>query len=96
MQIRSRKDEWEPIVEMLDSGDYDSPEALAKAILAHAQHTLLKREWYLNIVRLSDEGEKPVQVGYGLFASVAEAEKSVRGAGFKRMTIPVVPEGDPE
>ena len=96
MQIRSRKDEWGPVAEMLDSGDYESSEGLAKAVLAHAQHTLLKREWYLNIVRLSADGEKPVQVGYGLFASVAEAEKSVRGAGYKRMTIPVVPEGDPE
>lgn len=79
---------------MLDSGDYDSPESLARAILVQAYKTLLEREWYLNIVRLSGDGETPVQVGYGLFASQAEAEKSARGAGFKRMTIMVSPEGD--
>lgn len=96
VQIRPRSDEWKPIAELLDSGTYDTPESLAKAVLVSAYHTLLQREWYLNIVRLSDDGEKPVQVAYGLFASEAEAEKSARGAGFKRMTIPVTPEGTPE
>lgn len=93
MQIRPRQDEWKPIAEMLESGDYDTPDSLAKAILQQAYHTLLQREWYLNIVLLSAEGEKPVQVAYGLFASQAEAEKAIRGATFKRMTIPVTPEG---
>lgn len=101
MRFNPRKSEWGPVAEALETGvldgkEYESAEALARAIVTRTAKALLEREWYLKVVALHGEGaERPVQIGFGLFASKAEAEASAPGGGFRQMVIPisVPPEG---
>lgn len=46
MSIRVRKDEREKIVELLESGEYDSPAGLADAVFKLAAELLTDRETY--------------------------------------------------
>lgn len=95
MRFNPRKQEWGPVAEALETGvlegkEYESADALARAIVTHTAKALLEREWYLKVVALHGEGaERPVQVAFGLFASEAEARKADEGGGFRQMVIPV-------
>ena len=90
MKISPRGDEWKPIADMLESGDFDSPRALAQAIVKHAYEVILEREWYLTVVKLHEEGdETPVQTAFGLFASQAEAASAGATTGRPYMVLPV-------
>lgn len=90
MKISPRGDEWKPIADMLESGEYDSPRSLAQAIVKHAYEVILEREWYLTVVKLHEDGDaRPLQVAYGLFASEAEARSVGRVTGRPFMVIPV-------
>lgn len=73
---------------MLESGEYDSPQSLARAIVKHCYATILERDWSLAVVKLSDDGTV-YQTAFGLFASPAEAEKLASQLGRPFMVIPV-------
>jgi hypothetical protein len=65
VRITPRKEEVEPLAELLDSGEHDSPEALAKAVIVHVADLLWFRDWYVLAVK---DG-----AAFGPFASEAEA-----------------------
>jgi len=71
MRFSPRKTETDPIVAMLDSGEYDSPAALARAIVVSCYGSLLERDWYVTLQQ-TDAG---LVWGYGLSATPAQAEK---------------------
>lgn len=95
MRFNPRKAEWGPVAEALESGvldgkEYKNADALARAIVTHTAKALLEREWYLKVVALHGEGDaRPLQVGFGLFASEVEARKADEGGGFRQMVIPI-------
>jgi hypothetical protein len=82
LRFTPRKEEIEPLAALLDSGEYDSPEALAKAVLAHVADLLWFRNWHVLAVR---EGAL-----FGPFASDAE------GAAFGRKYSGVLVPSDAE
>ena len=87
--LTPRKAEWGPIVDLLESEEYDSAEALAKAVWKHAVATILERDWYLAVVRVGDTSEGPIQVAYGLAPTEASAKDLDLGGGFPRMVLKV-------
>lgn len=88
MRIDPHKSEWQPIAQMLESGEYDGPESLAKAIVKTAYGLLLERDWYLAVVKAGETANGPLQLVYGLFASQAEAWKAELAEG-PRMVLRV-------
>lgn len=87
--LTPRKAEWGPIVDLLESEEYESAEALAKAVWKHTALTLLQRDWYLAVVRLGDTEQGPLQVAYGLAPTEAAARNLPMGEGFPRMILKV-------
>lgn len=87
--LTPRKAEWEPIVDLLESEEYESAEALAKAVWKHTVDTVLERDWYLTVVKLGDTSHGPIQVAYGLAPTEASAKSIELGGGFPRMTLKV-------
>jgi hypothetical protein len=70
VRITPRAEEIREIVAMLESGDYDGPEALAKDLFKHIAGLLWFRESYVLGVRVGD-----VVYGFGPFYAQAEAAK---------------------
>ena len=88
--ITPRKDEWAPVVEMFESAEYDTPEALARAIVKHVAAQLLERDWYLTVVKVGESAAgDPLQVVYGLSATERQAENALLGTVGQRMVLPV-------
>lgn len=79
-----RKSEWEPIAQLMESGEYDTPESLAKAVLKHCYDTFLLRDFYLTVVDLDG-----VNIVYGLSATESAAKRVQLGGGHRRMILPV-------
>lgn len=84
MNIAPRKDEWAPLVELLESGDFDTPESLAKAIVKQTYKTFLEREWFLTLVRLD-----PHTIAYGLSPTETAARRLELGGGHPRQVVAV-------
>lgn len=78
MNITPRADEWKPVVALMESGDYDSAPALAKAIVKAVYDEILKRDWFAWVYRFPS-GE-PV-ICRGPFSSEKEVEKYVKKLG---------------
>lgn len=94
MRIDPRKSEWQPVVDLLESGEFDGPIPLAKAIVKQAYETLLDRDWFLTVVKLHKDGDQhPLQIAYGLFASEAEAHKVGQSLGRPYMVLSVASGG---
>ena len=84
MNIIPRKEEYAPIVTLLESGEYDTPEALAKAIIKQAYATFLTRDWYITLVNMGKASH-----GYGLSATERAAERLELGGGFPRTVLKI-------
>jgi len=80
----ARKSEWTPIAELLESGEYESAETLAKAIIRVAYDTFLLRSFWLTVVDLDG-----VNIAYGLSATESAAKRVQLGGGHRRMILPV-------
>lgn len=87
MRITPRKEEYAPIVTMLESGEYEDATALAKAIVVQAYTTLLSRDWWLTVVEMP--ADNPVRFAYGLSATETQARAYELGADFPRLVLPV-------
>lgn len=88
MNITPRKNEWERVAELMESAEFSTPEALAKAIVKHLYGTFLERDWFLTLVKVGETAEgSPLQVAYGLAATQRDADRL--GLPGPRMTIPV-------
>jgi hypothetical protein len=73
MAFTPRKEEIAPVVEILQSDGYASPEAMAKAVLKEAFGILEMRDWFL---LLHDQEQARDQLVYGPFASENDVVKS--------------------
>lgn len=69
---------------MLEGGEYDSSESLARAILTHAVDVLMERDWFLRVVDV--DGTK---IAYGIAPTAASVEHVELGGGFRTMTLAV-------
>lgn len=87
--LTPRKAEWGPIVDLLESEEYESAEALAKAVWKHTALTLLQRDWYLTVVKVGEGATGPIQFAYGLAPTETAARNLPMGEGFPRMTLKV-------
>jgi hypothetical protein len=70
--VSVRKDELTPIVEILQSEDYDSPEKMARAILQQAYESFSERDWW--VVAMRNEG---FNILYGLHGTEGAAQKAL-------------------
>ena len=89
VKITPRADEWKPLVDMFESGEYDTPEALARAAVRHIGERLLERDWWLTVVKVGEAGYGPVQFVYGLSATENDAQNALLGTMGERMILPV-------
>ena len=71
MKLTPRGVEVKAVAELLESGDYDSPEALAKAVIKKVAELLGDREMYAWFYRQSPEG---FALGWGPFTSENNAK----------------------
>ena len=82
LQVRAA--EWQPIAQLMESGEYDTPESLAKAVLKHCYDTFLLRDFYLTVVDVDG-----INIAYGLSATESAAKRVQLGGGHRRMILPV-------
>lgn len=78
MNISPRKDEYAPVVALLESDQFDSAAALAKAVVKTVYDELLKRDWTAWVYRFPSGG--PV-LAVGPFTSDSEAAKYGKKSG---------------
>ena len=72
MRVTPRGPEVKAIVELLESDDYDSADALAKAILKRTGELFAEREWYAWVWK---ESGSDMQLAWGPVSSESEARK---------------------
>ena len=72
IRIDARQNEYKPLVQMLDSGEYDSSQKLASAIIKQAYLTFLARDWYSVVWR--NHGLNHV---WGLYATYNAAQQAI-------------------
>lgn len=65
MRFTARNEEIQPLAELIDSGNFDSPEALAKEVILYVADLLWFRTWYVLAIKGG--------AAFGPFASEAEA-----------------------
>lgn len=83
--LRTRKAERAPIVDLLENAEFATADDLADAVLKQAYRTLMDRDWYLTVAKLG----QGMQVAYGLFATPAAAKRAEFAGGFERAVLPV-------
>lgn len=71
MRLTPRKEEIQAVVEILESDQYDSAQAMAKALIKTVADALWMRDWYVLGSKLRADSE--FVLPYGPFASEAEA-----------------------
>ena len=72
MRVTPRGTEVKAIVELLESGDFDSADALAKAVIKRTAELFAERDWYAWVYRESPDA---FYIPHGPFSSDAEAKK---------------------
>ena len=72
--VSIRKNELDPIVALLESDEFDSPEKMARAILQQAYESFEERDWWL--VGMRNEGNN---ILYGLHGTEGAARKALEG-----------------
>lgn len=72
MRVTPRGTEVKAIAELLDSGDFDSAEAMAKAVIKRVAELLSERDMYAWVYRESPEA---FYLPFGPFTSDSEARK---------------------
>lgn len=72
MRLTPRKEEVNAVVEILESDQYDSAQAMAKALIKTVADALWMRDWY--VLGSKFRTEDNFWLPYGPFASVSEAE----------------------
>lgn len=70
MKLTPRADEYKPVIEILESDEYDNAEKMAKAVVKAVAEMLWMRDWYA-LTHHFDGGT--FGVNWGPFASEAEA-----------------------
>lgn len=75
MRITPRRDEVETIKTILESEDYDTPEAMAKAVIAATADLLELRDWQA-LTLVNSDGTR--WLSFGPVPSAKEAEKLAR------------------
>jgi hypothetical protein len=73
MRLTPRGTEVAAIAELLESDEFDSAEALSKAIIKRVADLFSEREWYVWVYR---ENPEAWYLPYGIFSSETEAKKS--------------------
>lgn len=74
MRVTPRGDEVKAVIELLESDQFDSDEAMSKAIIKRVAELFAEREWYVWVYRESPEAQW--YLPYGPFSSESEAKKS--------------------
>lgn len=72
VNITPRSAEVKALAELLESGEYETAEALAKAVFKLSYDLMLDRDWHLYGMRFSSG---PTVVCWGPFSSEKEAER---------------------
>lgn len=72
MRLTPRGPEVKAIVELLESDDFDSAEALAKAVIKRTAELFEHRDWYAWVYR---ENPDAFYLPFGIFPSDSEAKK---------------------
>lgn len=72
-RLTPRKSEYGPIQEILETGEFENFEKMAKAIVEQAYSTFLERDWYLAVAKMA-EG---YQFTFGLFDTEHAATKAI-------------------
>lgn len=79
MRITPRKEEIAPVVEILESDDYASGEAMAKALIKLIADNLWMRDWYALGFKFREDD--PFWLPYGPFSSEADAIATAKKYG---------------
>jgi hypothetical protein len=83
MRLTPRKEEIKEVVATLESDQFDSADAMAKALIKQVADILWMRDWYVLGTKFSEDST--FWLPYGPFASESEAESVFKkyGAGGK-------------
>lgn len=86
MRVTPRKDEVAAVVELLESDQYDSANALAKDVIKKVAELFAKRDWYAWVWR---EHPDAFQLAFGPLSSESEASRLAKkvGLGGQNMTL---------
>lgn len=71
MRLTPRADEVEQVVAILESGEYEGPQAMAKALIKEVAEILAMRDWWA-LAHSWDDGASGMN--FGPFASEADAK----------------------
>lgn len=70
--VSIRADELKPVLEILQSDKYDSPEKMGRAILQAAYESFAERDWHLVAMRMDGHN-----LLYGLYGTSNAAQKAL-------------------
>jgi hypothetical protein len=90
MRLTPRGNEVKAVVELLESDDFDSGSALAKAIIKRVAEMFAERDWSAWVWR--ENGDEPYfQLAWGPFSSETEAKRMSVRVGLKgqHMILPL-------
>lgn len=73
--LTPRKDEVRRVVEILESSDFETGEAMAKAIIKETYQILLERSWFALLWRTNTATGRDLSLSWGPFTSATEAER---------------------
>jgi hypothetical protein len=85
MRLTPRSEEVKAVIEILESDEYDSAQAMAKALIKEVAEILSMRDWWAVAHRFA--GDETGGLNWGPYSSVTEAQKAYEkfiGAGEAR------------
>lgn len=88
MKVTPRKDEVQAVVAVMESDEFETGEAMAKAVIKQVAELFAKRDWYAWVWRESDDS---LQIAHGPLSSKVEAERLATKSGLKgrHMALPL-------
>ena len=86
--ISTRKDEITALVNLLESGEHETAEELAKAVFRKAAELLAQRDGFGVAIGLPSDG---MQLCHGMYYSILDAKRTVREAEARGLRAFIAP-----
>jgi hypothetical protein len=86
--ISTRKDEILALVELLESGEHETAEELAKAVFRKSAELLAQRDGFGVAIGLPSDG---MQLCHGMYYSILDAKRTVREAEARGLRAFIAP-----
>ena len=88
MALSTRKDEISALVELLESGEHETAEELAKAVFRKSAELLAQRDGFGVAIGLPSDG---MQLCHGMYYSILDAKRTVREAEARGLRAFIAP-----